>query len=72
MNENEKLDKRVEVLLQHLATNAKKLQQQRLKTGTIDIKRLDATIRIAQELKILSQMINELWEHPESEAIVGS
>ena len=72
MSDLEKLEKRTEVLLEHLATNGKKIKQEHLKLGTVNAKRLEATIRIAQELIVLSDMMNELWEHPESEQIVGS
>ena len=66
MNEPENLEKRIDVLLQHLATNGKKIKQQRMKTGTLDARRLDATVRIAKELLMCSEMLNELWENPES------
>ena len=65
MNEHDKLEKRVDVLLQHLATNSKKIQQERLKLGSINARRLDATQRVIQELMVVSNLINELWEHPE-------
>ena len=65
MNEPEKLEKRIDVLLQHLATNGKKIRQQRLKAGTLDVRRLDATVRIAKELMLVSDMVNELWENPD-------
>ena len=65
MNEHEKLEKRVDVLFQHLAANTKKIQQERLKLGTVNSRRLDATMRAAKELMIVSNMINEIWENPE-------
>jgi hypothetical protein len=64
MNESEKLEKRIDVLLQHLTTNGRKIRQQRLKAGSLDVRRLDATVRIAKELILVSNMINELWENP--------
>jgi hypothetical protein len=65
MNELDGLEKRIDVLLEHLATNGKKIRQQRIKIGTIDTRRLEATIRIARELIVISSMINELWESPD-------
>jgi hypothetical protein len=66
MNEPEKLEKRIDVLLQHLATNGKKIKQQRVKTGKLDSRRLDATVRIVKELLMCSEMLNQMWENPES------
>ena len=65
MNEAEKLEKRIDVLLVHLATNGKKVRQNQLKAGILDVKRLDAIVRIAKELMSVSEMVNELWENPE-------
>ena len=59
------MEKRTEVLLGHLATNGKKIKQEHLKLGIVNSRRLEATIRIAQELIVLSNMITELWENPE-------
>jgi hypothetical protein len=72
MSEHERLEKRVEVLLTHLTTNADKIRKQRLRGGTLDIRRLDATIRVAKELRVVSDMLNELWENPECVEIVRS
>ena len=72
MNESEKLEKRVEVLLHLLATNSKKITQEHLKLGVINQKRLEATIQIAKELMVLSELLDEMWEHPESEQLVRS
>jgi hypothetical protein len=36
------------------------------------MRRIDVNLRIVNELKDLAEMINELWEHPDREAIVGS
>jgi len=66
MNEPEKLEKRIDVLLQHLTTNGKKIKQQRMRNGTLDTRRLDATVRIAKELLMCSELLNEFWENPES------
>jgi hypothetical protein len=71
VNDHQKLEKRVEVLLEHLSLNSKKMKQECLQLGTINSKRLDATIRIAKELMIVSNLINELWENP-SELIAYS
>ena len=72
MNEYDKMEKRVEVLLTHLVTNSKKIRQQRLKAKTLDSRRLDATIRIAKELMVVSEMINELFESPDCVEFVRS
>jgi hypothetical protein len=72
MNELDKLDKQADILLNHLASNGKKILQHKLKTGTLDIRRLDATMRITHELKNIALIINELWEYQDREAIVGN
>ena len=65
MNEAEKLEKRIDVLLEHLATNGKKVRQHQLKAGVLDVRRLDAIVRVLKELMFVSEMVNELWENPE-------
>jgi hypothetical protein len=72
MKELDKLDKQADILLNHLASNGKKILQYKLKTGKIDLRRLDATMRISIELKNIALMINDLWEYQDREAIVGS
>ena len=72
MNELERLEQQADVLLRHVEVNSKKIRQQKIKLGTWDLRRLEATLRTMQELHILAQMINELFEHPDREAIVGS
>lgn len=58
--------------MRHLEVNSKKIRQQKLKEKTWDMRRIDANLRIIHELRDLAEMINELWEHPDREAIVGS
>jgi hypothetical protein len=65
MNELQKLENRADVLLRHIEVNSKKIRQQKLKESKWDTRRIEATLRIMYELRDLSQMINELWEHPE-------
>jgi hypothetical protein len=72
VNEHDKLEKRVEVHVTHLTTNADKIRKQRLRGGTLDLRRLDATVRIEKELRMVSDMLNELWEIPECVEIVRS
>jgi len=61
-----------EVLMRHIEINGKKIRQQKLKDNMWDMRRLEATLRIMHELRDLASLINELWEHPDREAIVGS
>ena len=72
LNELEKLEKQADVLMRHLEVNSKKIRQKKLKEYTWDLRRLDANLRIIHELRDLAEMINELWEHPDRDAIVGS
>ena len=72
MNEIGRLGQQADVLLRHVEINSKKIRQQKLKLGTWDLRRLEATLRTMHKLKVLAEMINELWEHPDREAIVGS
>ena len=72
MNEIKRLEKRADVLMRHIETNGKKIRQAKLKDGKWDTRRIQATLRIICELSDLANMINELWEHPDREAIVGS
>ena len=72
MNELERLEQQADVLLRHVEVNSKKIRQQKIKLGTWDLRRLEATLRTMQELQVLAQMVNELWEHPDREAIVGN
>jgi len=72
LNELEKLEQQADVLMRHLEVNSKKIRQQKLKEKTWDMRRIDANLRIIHELRDLAEMINELWEHPDREAIVGS
>jgi Txe/YoeB family toxin of Txe-Axe toxin-antitoxin module len=65
MNELQKLENRADALLRHIEVNSKKIRQQKLKESKWDTRRIEATLRIMYELRDLSQMINELWEHPE-------
>jgi hypothetical protein len=55
-----------------LEYNSKKIWQNKLKNQIWDLQRIDINFRIINELKDLAEMINELWEHPDREAIVGS
>ena len=72
MNEIDRLEQQADVLLRHVEINSKKIRQQKIKLGTWDLRRLEATLRTMHELQVLAQMINELWEHPDREAIVGN
>ena len=72
MNELEKMEQRAEVLMCHIEINGKKIRQAKLKNHVWDMRRIEATLRIMHELKDLASLINELWEHPDREAIVGS
>jgi hypothetical protein len=72
LNELEKLEKQADVLMRHLEVNSKKIRQQKLKGLTWDLRRIDASLRIIHELRDLAEMINELWEHPDREVIIGS
>jgi hypothetical protein len=65
MSELERLEARADVLMRHVEANSKKIRQAKLKKGEWDTRRIEATLRIMQELVDLSQMINELWEQPE-------
>ena len=58
--------------MRHIEINSKKIRQQKLKDHIWDMRRLEATLRIMHELRDLASLINELWEHPDREAIVGS
>ena len=72
MNEIDRLEQQADVLLRHVEINSKKIRQQKLKLGTWDLRRLEATLRTIHELRDLAEMINELWEHSDREQIVGS
>ncbi|TFH16152.1 hypothetical protein E4H04_07080 [Candidatus Bathyarchaeota archaeon] len=72
MNELDRLERQADVLMRHLEVNGKKIRQELLKDHTWNIRRLEATLRITHELRDLALMINELWEHPDREQIVGS
>ena len=72
MNELDKLEQRAEVLMRNLEVNSKKIRQAKLKEQRWDMRRLEANLRIIHELRDLAEMINELWEHPDSEQIVRS
>ena len=60
------------MLMKHVELNSKKIRQNKIKAHAWDVKRIEATLRIIHELRDLALMINELWEHPDREAIVGS
>ena len=66
------MEQRAEVLMCHIEINGKKIRQAKLKNHVWDMRRIEATLRIMHELKDLASLINELWEHPDREAIVGS
>ena len=66
------MEQRAEVLMRHIEINGKKIRQQKLKDHIWDMRRLEATLRIIHELRDLAFLINELWEHPDREAIVGN
>ena len=72
MNEIERLERHSDVLMSTVETNSKKIRQQKLMDRIWDIRRIEATRRILNELVDVAQMINELWEHPECEQIVGT
>jgi hypothetical protein len=72
MNELEKMEKHAEVLMRHIEINSKKIRQAKLKDHIWDMRRLEATLRTIHELRDLALMINELWEHPDRETILGS
>ena len=65
MNELQKLENRADVLLKHIEVNSKKIRQKKLKDSKWDTRKIEANLRIMYELRDLSHMINELWEHPE-------
>ncbi|MFA9437815.1 MAG: hypothetical protein ACEROO_12005 [Candidatus Bathyarchaeota archaeon] len=50
----------------------KKIRQAKLKDHTWGMRRIEATLRTIHELRDLAHLINELREHPDREAIVGS
>ena len=72
MNEINKMEQRIDVLMRALETNSKKIRQAKLKTQTYDIRRIEANQRIMNELCQLASLVNEIWEHPDREQIVGS
>ncbi len=72
MNELQKMEQHAEVLMRHIEINSKKIRQQKLKDHIWDMRRLEATLRIIHELRDLAHLINELWEHPDREAILRS
>ena len=65
------MESHAKVLMRHIEINSKKIRQHKLKDNQWDMRRLEATLRIMHELKDLASLINELWEHPNREAIVG-
>jgi hypothetical protein len=65
MNELKRLETRADVLMRHIEANSKKIRQVKLKKGEWDTRRMEANLRIMQELVDLLQMINELWERQE-------
>jgi hypothetical protein len=71
LNELDKLEQRADVLMRTLEYNSKRIWQNKLKYKKWDIQRIDINLRIIHELKDLAEMVNELWEHPDREAIVG-
>ncbi len=71
MTELDKLEQRADVLMRHIEVNSKKIRQAKLKEERWDIRRIDATLRTVHELQDLAHLINELWEHPDRETIVG-
>ena len=72
MNEIERLEYRASKLLEIIEYNSKKLGQHWLKDRTWDMIRIENTLRVLMDLHDVASMINELWEHPAREAIVGS
>lgn len=72
MNEIEKMEQRIDVLMRALETNSKKIRQAKLKTQTYDLKRIQANLRIMHELCDLASLINELYEYPDRDLIVGN
>jgi len=71
MNELVQMEKHAEVLMRHIEINSKKIRQAKLKDQIWDMRRLEATLRTIHELHDIALMINELWEHPDRETIVG-
>jgi hypothetical protein len=71
LNELDKLEKQAHVLMRHLEVNCKKIRQQKLIEHNWDLRRIDANLRIIHELRDIAEMINELWDHPDREAIIG-
>ena len=65
------MEQHADVMMRHLEINSKKIQQHKLKDNIWDMRRMEATLRIMHELRDLASLINELWEHPDREAIVG-
>ena len=72
VNELEKLEQQADILMRHLEVNSKKIRQQKLKDHKWDMRRKDANLRLIHELHDIAEMINELWEHPDREQLVGS
>ena len=72
MNEIENLERRANNLLYILENNSKKLAQQRRKSGSWNVQRLENTVRVVNDLRDIVLMIKELWEHPDRETIVGA
>ena len=72
MNEIEKMEQRVDVLMRAIETNSKKIRQAKLKTQTYDLRRMEANLRIMHELCDLASLINELYEYPDRYLVVGS
>ena len=66
------MEQRAEVLMRSIETNSKKIKQAKLKTQTYDIRRMQANLRIMHELCDLASLINELYEFPDRDLIVGS
>jgi hypothetical protein len=66
------MEQRADVLMRFIEINGKKIRHLKLKDHIWDMRRLEATLRIMHELRDLASLINELWEHPDREAIVGS
>ena len=71
MDEMQSLERRADVVLKHVEMNIKKIRQRMLKDGTWDLQRLQATNRIIDELCVIAEMINELWETPVVKPIVN-
>ena len=66
------MEQRAEVLMRSIETNSKKIRQAKLKTQTYDTRRIQANLRIMHELCDLASLINELYEFPDRDLIVGS